>query len=734
MINKVVIKNVATYDDMGVVIDNIEKINYIYGANGCGKTTISTLLNNIGSDKFCDCQVEWENNIVEKVFVYNRIFRERNFKESNDIAGIFTLGQATTEEIEEINKKKGELDNIKRDIIANNNTIRELEQKIQKEETDFKNIIWKDVYKTNEDKFKSAFAGSLKKDAFASKIKEIALSGKEIIDREDIEKNAAKLLGEPPAKKDILEKLSIKNIKQIEELSIWDKCIVGKKDSPIAGLIMKLGNGDWVNQGRKYIYAGSQCPFCQKDTIDDSFRKQLENFFDEEFERDVDLLKTSKIQYLNQKELLLSLLGNIEKADFADDERLIIQQLKEKLINCFRNNELKIDEEISEPGKKIQIESVEVIIDNINSIIEAKNIEIIRNNQLVENYQEEKEKIISDIWLLIAKENSALINEHKKKVEGLKKGIQATTNKRNQNKTQKKKIELEIKEKNKLVTSVQPAVDEINRLLKNYGFNNFSITPSTEKSNHYQIKRPDGTLVESTLSEGEVTFITFLYFLQWIKGSQSEEDVTQDRIIVIDDPISSLDSNVLFVVSSLLKDVIHKVLDGKSNIKQVFVLTHNVYFHKELSFIGNGNNPNKNIHYWILRKRNDITNIQYYGMDNPISSSYELLWKELKEQEGNSVITVQNVMRRIIENYFKILGKYKDDELINRFPDYESKEICRSLLSWINDGSHCMPDDLYVEALDDSLERYQEVFKKIFEHTNHIEHYNMMMGIKENIE
>lgn len=69
------------------------------------------------------------------------------------------------------------------------------------------------------------------------------------------------------------------------------------------------------------------------------------------------------------------------------------------------------------------------------------------------------------------------------------------------------------------------------------------------------------------------------------------------------DPISSLDSNVLFVVSSLLKDVIYKVLDGESNIKQVFVLTHNVYFHKELSFIGNGNNPNKNIHYWILRKR-----------------------------------------------------------------------------------------------------------------------------------
>lgn len=54
-------------------------------------------------------------------------------------------------------------------------------------------------------------------------------------------------------------------------------------------------------------------------------------------------------------------------------------------------------------------------------------------------------------------------------------------------------------------------------------------------------------------------------------------------------------------------------VEWKNNVSEkVFVLTHNVYFHKELSFIGNGNNPNKNIHYWILRKKNYITNIQYY--------------------------------------------------------------------------------------------------------------------------
>ncbi len=115
-------------------------------------------------------------------------------------------------------------------------------------------------------------------------------------------------------------------------------------------------------------------------------------------------------------------------------------------------------------------------------------------------------------------------------------------------------------------------------------------------------------------------------------------------------------------------------------------------------------------------------------MENPIQNSYELLWKELKNRAQCSGLTIQNTMRRIIENYFKILGKFGDDELINKFDVQEDREICRSLLYWINDGSHTIPDDLYIERQDDVIEKYFEVFKKVFVHTKHIEHYKMMMG------
>jgi wobble nucleotide-excising tRNase len=103
------------------------------------------------------------------------------------------------------------------------------------------------------------------------------------------------------------------------------------------------------------------------------------------------------------------------------------------------------------------------------------------------------------------------------------------------------------------------------------------------------------------------------------------------------------------------------------------------------------------------------------------------LWQELKNRERNSGITIQNTMSRIIENYFKILGRYGDDELIKKFTNKQEQEICRSLISWINDGSHSIPDDLYIEHQESIIDKYFHVFKNIFDYTDHIEHYNMMM-------
>ena len=42
MIKRIVIKDTATFDSTGVELDNLQKVNFIYGGNACGKTTISS--------------------------------------------------------------------------------------------------------------------------------------------------------------------------------------------------------------------------------------------------------------------------------------------------------------------------------------------------------------------------------------------------------------------------------------------------------------------------------------------------------------------------------------------------------------------------------------------------------------------------------------------------------------------------------------------------------------------
>ncbi|MDZ4261553.1 MAG: AAA family ATPase, partial [Pseudomonadota bacterium] len=61
---------------------------------------------------------------------------------------------------------------------------------------------------------------------------------------------------------------------------------------------------------------------------------------------------------------------------------------------------------------------------------------------------------------------------------------------------------------------------------------------------------------------------------------------------------------------------------------------------------------------------------------------------------------------------------------------FEGKEkmMCKSLFSWVNDGSHFSYDDLYVSIDNSVVESYLKVFRNVFVKTDHISHYKMMMG------
>ena len=85
-------------------------------------------------------------------------------------------------------------------------------------------------------------------------------------------------------------------------------------------------------------------------------------------------------------------------------------------------------------------------------------------------------------------------------------------------------------------------------------------------------------------------------------------------------------------------------------------------------------------------------------------------------------------MRRILEHYFKYYGGISLRELPDKIGE-EDRLVVRSLVSWMNDGSHSSFEDLcFASAQGASVTQYLDAFRTIFEKTGHMAHYNMMMG------
>lgn len=735
MIKSIKLKSCATYPSEGVSIEDCQKVNFFYGPNGSGKSTISNFLQDPTDSQYSECEIKWENDIAADVVVYNRKFRVKNLKEN--IAGVFTLGQATIEDMQALEEMKEQRTEKSKDCTTRENTLERKRQEESEYKDSFRCTVWERILKPNEADFQEAFSGFRNnKERFRDEVlRRYAISHTSCDAKENLLLRAKSLFAQRPEKcttisffiDDIVNRLA-----EIETSTIWSTVIVGNKDIPIGRLIDVLDNADWVNQGRRYLEENQVCPFCQQPTNTEELKRQLDAFFSGKYEQDVKQIKQYISQYnLYTDELLKrinTLRTNPESYPAAEIDTNKLNRLIELLNGYFSKNKAEMLIKEKEPGRVISLTETAVTISSIKQLVIDGNAAITKHNEMVDNYTSEKNALVADIWAFLMDENKALIAGYLNDIDALNKAKNGIQKGIDTCKQQLDELDEKIVVASKNITSVQPTVDEINRSLKSYGFTNFQIASSPVQPNAYQIQRMDGSLATNTLSEGEETFISFLYFLQFAKGSVDVSKVSNRKVLILDDPICSLDSTVLYIVSSLVKGLIKDVREGNSDVEQIFILTHNVFFHKETAFIDRRTEVCNDVYFWIISKDNNISSIRACGRKNPIKTSYELLWEELKSNTNASLVTTQNIMRRILENYFGILGKTKDDAIVNSFSTIEEKIICRSLLSWINDGSHTIPDDFYINSHTDSIDRYKQVFKKVFINMGHESHYKMMMG------
>lgn len=279
-----------------------------------------------------------------------------------------------------------------------------------------------------------------------------------------------------------------------------------------------------------------------------------------------------------------------------------------------------------------------------------------------------------------------------------------------------------------MATSIRPCMDRINSMLAAKGMTNFSIQPSPMLDNFYQIQRADGSFVKDTLSEGEVSLITFLYFMEQVKGHRMTNYLSNLEVVVIDDPISSMDSDVMYTVSEMVHQLLDDVRskDYNGEVKQVFVLTHNVAFHQAVS----DRQRRRNTCYWTLEKDDNVSILTAFGEENPVRSDYEELWARLKEANVNrNSIVMPNLMRRIIETYFVWNGGYEKRKLLagGYAKNHEDEIVIAGLSKWFDEESHGIRGDVYGGSGQASCKRCMEALRMFFVKMGQGEHYRMMM-------
>jgi len=730
MITKITLKNVASYGEDPVILETDKKINFIYGLNGTGKTIISKYLQNKDDANFCNCSVEGINN--EKILVYNQKFIDDNFYLSPTQKGIFSLKSENKE-------AKEKIDNATEEIKKLNTQIKNDELKtgflfdLKKKQADIEELQNSTKDKTWEIETKYSGGDRIlgfclegkkgsKKDLFdhISKIQKSTNKPEKTIDNLKKEAEATQGTNAKTYDENLLTKVNF-DFWKIEGQEIFKEIIIGNENSQVAELINKLNNSDWVKDGKKFIQEpnteNETCPFCQQKTINKPLYEEIQSYFDETYQQKIAELEKLDKEYFNEYQNTKNLENKLLQIDFIKNKETEFKLIFKNFIDKLSSNWTEINKKIKSPNITIILDSSVLEQKALNDFLDTIIAETKTHNKKVKNKQKTKNQIIKDFWEIMRWEYDQTLENYSTQKSKLQSEKSKIENEESQVKTKIQDQEKIIKESQKEMVNVQDAIDNINSELILFGLDGFSIVLAGEKT--YKLNRPnenENTTKFETLSEGEKTVISFLYFLELCKGKENNNEVVTEKIVVIDDPISSLSHMYVFNVAQLIRKYFFN-----DEYKQIFILTHNLYFFHELL------HKQKNDNCKLFRLcRSSFSKLSEMSRKD-IQNEYQSYWQILKDFEnGNATeVILANAMRNILERFFGFIEKNDFNELTK---ELEKEEKNNFFIRYINKESHSDPINISdTKEIDPQI--FKKAFKKIFEDAGYIEHYNKMMGV-----
>lgn len=679
-----------------------------------------------------DFNIETENGIIKSetlgaatnlpsIRVFNREFVVENvFTATGDVNPIFVLGEDSIEKQKEIDKLKGQLLEKQKEADKKRTEVRDAEKALDSLNIEKAREIKQILSSSGQNPY-----NYYDKAGFKNKCQELKNQGWQTFILNDAAKNTLKKQKEASPKETIpLVDFSFADIAILVSsvTAIVSKTVVSKvierlkKDSEIS---------DWVAKGLKMHQEKSSavCLFCEQ-PLPEGYLDKLEGHFNDEYNQFVfdiealnknieDLIDSANNLTLPNKAQLYDHLQveykskcgifEVERQEYIENLKSLTQKLSEKKKAVFKV--IRLDGKINPP--------IEMTVDELNDVIK-------RHNDKSGNFAEEVKKARVKLENSCVAETLAEVLEKENRIGFLRKESQKIN-------ADLEKIKTNIAELERDIVEHRRPADELNKDLTAYlGGNELQFEI---KENGYQIAR-NGVTADA-LCEGEKTAIAFLYFLKSLKDKNFD---FPNGIVVIDDPVSSLDANSLFNAFGFMRERTKKV-------GQLFIFTHNFCFFRQVkNWFFYINKHKKKLHkeadFYMLQCEGSgesrcakITTLDRLLID--YESEYHYLFSlvyqgaNLKSGEIKLFYYLPNISRRLLEAFLAFRKPTKETlyeklEQLN-FDNAKKARILRFLQTHSHSGEVDDPEhDISIlsetpEVLKDLLELIKSEDKGHFE-------------------
>ncbi|MFP5994113.1 AAA family ATPase [Helicobacter pylori] len=421
--------------------------------------------------------------------------------------------------------------------------------------------------------------------------------------------------------------------------------------------------------GREFIEKGIElykempdnaCPFCTQ-KITNNIIQAYTSYFNKRIEQfNQDSLEVSGIlKKILEQWKIEEILQSFEKfKPFIED----FSTNKENLKNALEQTKVLLEKLQKEVGKKEGVKNKEKFQEIDKKLLEnykkfQQCVDETRNILNQEKEQKKKlEKLKTELKKARIKKAKHDSYDWQKSKEEAKRKLLVLDRGHKRLKCLLEKIDKKLKE---LYDQKRPDIEIINNYLKALNLPKYSLDKD------YRIILNSDALENSEakiiLSDGEKTTLAFAYFLARLKSFYKKENL-KNLVVVIDDPISSLDEqriyNTSYIVAKINQELAREKLSNEKDRAQVFVLTHNHTFMARLI-----NMVGKHARYFQLERHQGQLKIVCKDKVNGYFDTFYLLLfkevyafakKETVQDDFNEAINYGNKIRILLESFLKI--------------------------------------------------------------------------------